>query len=93
MLYNVQYNHTVTKFCLQEGGTPLMYAAYNGYPQVVKLLLEHGADLTATNNEGHTALSLALGVGNKNVQRVIEDYLRSILENRTSSSCDGEVQK
>lgn len=76
-----------------EGGTPLMYAAYNGYPQVVKLLLEHGADLTATNNEGHTALSLALGVGNKNVQRVIEDYLRSILENRASSSCYGEIQK
>lgn len=63
-----------------EGGTPLMYAAFNGYPQVVKLLLEHGADLTATNNEGQTAMSLAVGVGNKNVQRVIEDYLRSILE-------------
>lgn len=76
-----------------EGGTPLMYAAYNGYPQVVKCLLEHGADLTATNNEGHTALSLAVGVGNKNVQRVMENYLRSILENRSSSSCDGEIQK
>ncbi|XP_020616364.1 ankyrin repeat family A protein 2-like [Orbicella faveolata] len=76
-----------------EGGTPLMYAAYNGYPQVVKLLLEHGADLTATNNEGHTALSLAVGVGNKNVQRVMEDYLRSILENRSSLPCSGEIQK
>ena len=30
------------------------------------LCVEHGADLTATNNEGHTALSLAVGVGNKN---------------------------
>ncbi|KAJ7387836.1 Ankyrin repeat A protein 2 [Desmophyllum pertusum] len=75
-----------------EGGTPLMYAAYNGYPQVVKLLLEHGADLTATNNEGYTALSLAAGVGNKNVQRVMEDYLRSILENQSSLSCVGEIQ-
>ena len=28
--------------------------------------LEHGADLTATNNEGYTALGLAVGVGNKN---------------------------
>lgn len=27
---------------------------------------EHGADLTATNNEGQTAMSLAVGVGNKN---------------------------
>ena len=26
-------------FTVQEGGTPLMYAAFNGYPQVVKLLL------------------------------------------------------
>ena len=39
MLCNVWCNHNVTKFLLQEGGTPLMYAAYNGYPQVVKLLL------------------------------------------------------
>ena len=40
MLCNVWCNHKyVTKFLLQEGGTPLMYAAYNGYPQVVKLLL------------------------------------------------------
>ena len=31
--------YRATKFCKQEGGTPLMYAAYNGYPQVVKLLL------------------------------------------------------
>ena len=27
------------QYTLQEGGTPLMYAAFNGYPQVVKLLL------------------------------------------------------
>ncbi|KAK2548548.1 Ankyrin repeat family A protein 2 [Acropora cervicornis] len=50
----------------QEGGTALMYAAFNGYPQVVKLLLEHGADITATNNEGYTALGLAVSLGNKN---------------------------
>ena len=34
--------------------------------------LEHGADLTATNNEGHTALSLAVGVGNKNGESPVE---------------------
>uniref|UniRef100_A0A6P8HU69 Ankyrin repeat family A protein 2-like n=1 Tax=Actinia tenebrosa TaxID=6105 RepID=A0A6P8HU69_ACTTE len=67
--------------CTLDGGSPLMFAAYNGYPQMVKVLLEHGADLTATNDEGHTAFSLAVGMGNKNVQRVIDDYLRSILEN------------
>ncbi|EDO33609.1 predicted protein [Nematostella vectensis] len=57
-----------------------MFAAYSGYPQVAKVLLEHGADLTATNNEGQTALAIAVGMGNKNVQRVIDDYMRSILE-------------
>ncbi|KAL9982185.1 hypothetical protein ACROYT_G010996 [Oculina patagonica] len=55
--------------------------------------MQHGADLTATNNEGHTALSLAVGVGNKNVQRVMEDYLRSILENRSPLSGSEEIQK
>ena len=28
--------------------------------------LEHGADITATNNEGYTALGLAVSLGNKN---------------------------
>ena len=36
------------------------------------MYIEHGADLTATNNEGHTALSLAVGVGNKNGKSLVE---------------------
>ena len=39
---------------------------------IINIYLEHGADLTATNNEGHTALSLAVGVGNKNGESLVE---------------------
>lgn len=35
---------------------------------------EHGADLTATNNEGQTAMSLAVGVGNKNGKFTVIDF-------------------
>ena len=46
---------------------------HQGYALItVDTYLEHGADLTATNNEGHTALSLAVGVGNKNGESLIE---------------------
>ena len=35
---------------------------------------EHGADLTATNNEGQTAMSLAVGIGNKNGKFTFIDF-------------------
>jgi ankyrin repeat protein len=41
---------------------------------VVKLLLEHGASLTATNSNGETALDLAA----KNDKKTIVAYLRGI---------------
>lgn len=35
---------------------------------------EHGADLTATNNEGQTAMSLAVGIDNKNGKFTFIDF-------------------
>ena len=35
-------------------------------PLYIVSFVEHGADITATNNEGYTALSLAVSLGNKN---------------------------
>ena len=44
------------------GATPLLLAAKGAYPEMMQLLLEHGADLHAKTAEGTTALMLASGV-------------------------------
>ena len=45
------------------GATPLLLAAKGAYPDMLRLLLDHGADVHATTDEGTTALMLAAGVG------------------------------
>jgi ankyrin repeat protein len=42
------------------GNTVLIFAAYCGHIEIVKLLLEKGADIDAINNYGKTALMLTL---------------------------------
>lgn len=42
----------------QIGRTPLLWAATNGNIDLVRILLENRADITATNNRGRTALHL-----------------------------------
>jgi ankyrin repeat protein len=42
--------------------TPLLLAAKGAYPEMMELLLAHGADLRAKTAEGTTALMLAAGV-------------------------------
>jgi ankyrin repeat protein len=41
--------------------TPLHRAAEQGYPEVIEILLAHGADINAKNAEGETPLLLASG--------------------------------
>ena len=41
------------------GNTPLLIASYYGHTQFLSLLLAHGAEITARNDEGDTALSVA----------------------------------
>jgi ankyrin repeat protein len=45
------------------GWTPLLAASNRGHVQVVKELLEHGADIEAYDNDGWTALHFACGNG------------------------------
>lgn len=41
--------------------TPLHLASYGGYPHCIKLLLDHGADMSMTNDKRVTAYDLAKG--------------------------------
>ncbi|XP_041464469.1 ankyrin repeat family A protein 2-like [Lytechinus variegatus] len=62
------------------GGTPLVYAVYHNHPIIVKMLLDSGADMTQEMESGHTPLSLSMVMGHKQVQRVIEQHMLSLLQ-------------
>lgn len=57
--------------------TPLMMAARYGTPQVVRLLLEEGADPTLRNEQGLTALDFAERAERKDAAAIIQAALRS----------------
>src|SRR5688572_27966846 len=45
------------------GDQPIHHAARNGDTEIVRLLIEHGADVNAPNTQGHTVLYCAGGHG------------------------------
>lgn len=49
------------------GATPLMYAAYNGHIEMVKLLLAHDANPNAKTYNGKTAASVADDRGHEKI--------------------------
>ena len=49
-----------------------MYAAEKGHIEIVKLLLDHGADINAKDKDGKTALDLA----RENNKEKIVEYLK-----------------
>jgi hypothetical protein len=57
------------------GNTPLMTAIWFRNARVAKMLIEKGADLTAVNNEGKTALDLARERKNKQIEDAILDKI------------------
>jgi ankyrin repeat protein len=56
-----------------EGRTPLSYAAERGYEQVVKLLLDKGADVNAQGRPYGNALQAASARGHKQVVKLLLD--------------------
>ncbi|XP_065910855.1 uncharacterized protein [Dysidea avara] len=47
------------------GRTPLMMAARNNHPEIVKMLVDKGTDLNARDKDGRSALNIALCEGNE----------------------------
>ncbi len=56
-----------------QGATPLHYASAKGARDIVKLLLDAGADASIADNQSRTALHLACQVGNKDIIRMLCD--------------------
>jgi ankyrin repeat protein len=59
----------------EDGNTPLFVAVYNsaGRGEMIKLLLEHGADPDAVNNYGQTPQKLAHLIGSYDVKQFFDD--------------------
>ena len=56
-----------------QGATPLHHASAKGSRDIVKLLLDAGADATIADNHSRTALHLAAQTGNKDIIRLLHD--------------------
>ena len=56
-----------------QGATPLYYASAKGARDIVKLLLDAGADATVADNQSRTALHMACQAGNKDIIRLLCD--------------------
>ena len=91
---------TLAKRCLDAGMSPnyirknglsvLMTAAYGcsskGEPEVVKLLIERGADVLFKNAQGETALTYALGSKRMNAAILLEREMRKAQEKLDAST-------
>ena len=60
--------------CMADANHALGKAVLGGHEAVTKLLLDHGADVAAANNNSFTALMLAAGAGQEAVAKLLLDY-------------------
>jgi ankyrin repeat protein len=57
-----------------EGNTPLIEASKRGFKEVVTMLLETGVNFNAKNNEGISALNLALSHGHYELVDLLKQF-------------------
>lgn len=57
----------------ERGWTPLMLAAFNGHPEVIELLLKHGADVYSNDLGGNSALHWAAFSGHVDCAQALLD--------------------
>jgi uncharacterized protein len=56
------------------GITPLIHASASGRVEVVKLLLQKGADVNAKTRDGETALKVVQKTGTKEIVEMLQTY-------------------
>ncbi|XP_035888526.1 DNA-binding protein RFXANK isoform X4 [Phyllostomus discolor] len=69
------------RFLLEwNGGTPLLYAVRGNHVKCVEALLARGADLTTEADSGYTPMDLAVALGYRKVQQVIENHILKLFQ-------------
>jgi ankyrin repeat protein len=66
-----------------EGKTPLHWAAGSGRAEVVKYLIDVGADANAKDSKGMTPLAEARFFGHKDIAELLAAHIASITPNVT----------
>ncbi|XP_053490998.1 DNA-binding protein RFXANK isoform X1 [Ictalurus furcatus] len=61
------------------GGTPLLYAVRGNHIKCVQALLRHGADITFEADSGYSPVALAIALGYKKMQKLLEDHILHLL--------------
>ncbi|KAM9242834.1 DNA-binding protein RFXANK isoform 2-T6 [Dugong dugon] len=68
------------------GGTPLLYAVRGNHVKCVEALLARGADLTTEADSGYTPMDLAVALGYRKVQQVIENHILKLFQSNLVSA-------
>ncbi|XP_037389491.1 ankyrin repeat family A protein 2 isoform X1 [Pygocentrus nattereri] len=62
------------------GGAPILYAVHGNHVRCVEILLENGADPTMESDSGFNAMDMAVAMGHRHVQQVMEAHLLKLLQ-------------
>ncbi|NBR95459.1 MAG: ankyrin repeat domain-containing protein [Proteobacteria bacterium] len=76
---------------MEDGATALMLAAIEGHTEVVKLLLDKGADVNSRLETGETALILAAQGGHKEVMELLIKKLSTPSNNPNNPQTSPEL--